>query len=100
MIYASTKFEVATSNGLGGDTITRNVTDGWTDRRRDGRTEDRLWYEINIPYFSNEKAGIKIEHLLQKSNCSIFHNIFQIHVHVHDISKAFLWSKGLTKGLA
>ena len=50
MIYASTKFEVATSNGLGDDTITRNVTDG--------QTTDRLWCEINIPYFSNEKAGI------------------------------------------
>ena len=53
MIYAPTKFEVATSNRLGEDTITRNVTDG----RTDGRT-DRLWYEINIPYFSYEKAGI------------------------------------------
>ena len=30
--YAATKFEVATSNGLGGDTFTRNVTDGGTDR--------------------------------------------------------------------
>ena len=54
MIYAPTKFEVATSNGLGEDTITRNVTDGQTD----ARTTDRLWYEINIPYFSYEKAGI------------------------------------------
>ena len=25
--YAATKFKVATSNGLGGDTFTRNVTD-------------------------------------------------------------------------
>ena len=50
MIYASTNLEVATSNGLGGDTIARNVTDG--------RTTDRLWYEINIPSFSDEKAGI------------------------------------------
>ena len=25
--YSATKFEVATSNGLGGDTFTRNVTD-------------------------------------------------------------------------
>ena len=37
-------------------------TDGQTDRRTDGRTDgrttDRLWYEINIPYFSYEKAGI------------------------------------------
>ena len=62
VIYASTKFEVATSNGLGGHTITKK-RDGRTDRRTDGRTDrlttDRLWYEINIPYFSNEKAGIK-----------------------------------------
>ena len=70
VIYAPTKFQVATSNGLGEDTITRNVTDGRTDRRTDGRTDgrtdrrtdgrttDRLWYEINIPYFSYEKAGI------------------------------------------
>ena len=54
VIYAPTKFEVGTSNGLGEDTITRNVT----DRQTDGRTTDRLWYEINIPYFSYEKAGI------------------------------------------
>ena len=63
VISAPTKFEVATSYGLGEDTITRNVTDGrtdrQTDRRTDGRTTDRLWYEINIPYFSYEKAGIK-----------------------------------------
>ena len=26
--YSATKFEVATSNDLGGDTFTRNVTDG------------------------------------------------------------------------
>ena len=66
VIYAPTKFQVATSNGLGEDTITRNVTDGRTDRqthgrtdgRTDGRTTDRFWYEINIPYFSYEKAGI------------------------------------------
>ena len=68
VIYAPIKFEVATSNGLGEDTITRNVTDGQTDRqtdrRMDGRTDrrttDRLWYKINIPYFSYEKAGIII----------------------------------------
>ena len=60
MIYASTKFEVATSNGLGADTITRNMTDGRTDRQSHGRTTDRLWHEINIPYFSNKKAGIII----------------------------------------
>ena len=52
VIYASAKFEVATSNSLGEDMITRNVTDR--------RTTDRLWYELNIPYFSKENAGIII----------------------------------------
>ena len=37
VIYASTRFEVATSNGLGGDTITRDVTDGRTNRQTDAR---------------------------------------------------------------
>ena len=60
VIYAPTKFQGATSNGLGEDTITRNVTDGRTDRQTHGRTTDRLWNEINIPYFSYEKAGIII----------------------------------------
>ena len=32
--YSATKFEVATSNGLGGDTFTRNVTDRLLDGRR------------------------------------------------------------------
>ena len=36
--YSATKFEVATSYPLGGDTFTRNMTDGQTD----GRTTDRL----------------------------------------------------------
>ena len=44
VIYAPTKFQVATSNGFGEDTITRNVTDGrtdgQTDRRTDARTDD------------------------------------------------------------
>ena len=29
------------------------------DGQTHGRTTDRLWYEINIPYLSNEKADIK-----------------------------------------
>ena len=41
VIYAPTKFQVATSNGLGEDTITRNVTDGRTDRQTHGRTDRR-----------------------------------------------------------
>ena len=51
--YLATKFEVTTSNGLEGDTFTRNVMHGRTYRR----TTDRLWYEINIPFFSKEKSG-------------------------------------------
>ena len=31
--YSAVIFEVATSNGLGGDTFTRNVTDRWTTDR-------------------------------------------------------------------
>ena len=38
--YAATKFEVASSNGLGGDIFTRNVTDGRIDARADGRRTD------------------------------------------------------------
>ena len=38
MTFSATKFEVARSKSLGGDTFTRNVTDG--------RTTDQLWYEI------------------------------------------------------
>ena len=33
MTYAATKFKVATSNGLGGETFTRKVKDGCTDGR-------------------------------------------------------------------
>ena len=42
VIYAPTKFEVATSNRLGEDTITRNVMDGQTDGQTHGRTDDGL----------------------------------------------------------
>ena len=55
MTYLGTKFEVAMSNRLGGDAFTRNMT----HRRTDRRTTDRLWYEINIPFFLKKKAGIK-----------------------------------------
>ena len=51
--YLDTQFKVARSNDLGGDTFTRNVTDERTHRR----TTDRLWYEINIPFFLTEKSG-------------------------------------------
>ena len=51
--YLGTKFKVDMSNGLGGDAFTRNVT----DRQMDRQTTDRLWYEINIAFFSKEKSG-------------------------------------------
>ena len=51
--YLATKFEVATSNGLG-DTFTRNVTDSRTDER----TTDQQWCEINITFFLKKKGGI------------------------------------------
>ena len=55
--YPATKFTVATSNGLGGDTFTRNVTDGRTDRQTDGRRTD---FGTKLIYrFSKEKGGNK-----------------------------------------
>ena len=54
VIYASTKFEVATSNGLGEDTITRNVTDGRLDARTDGRRTD-FGTELIYPIFLTKK---------------------------------------------
>ena len=52
--YSATKFEVATSNGLGGDTFTRNVTVRLLDRRRTD-------FETKLIYpFSKEKVGINI----------------------------------------
>ena len=62
VIYASTKFEVATSNGLAEDKITRNAMEGQADDWTHGGTIDRLCYKIDIhvSYFSNEKAGIEM----------------------------------------
>ena len=63
MTYSTTKFEVATSNGLGGDTFTSNVTDGRThgrtDRRTDGRRTD-FDTKLIYPFFLKKKAGIII----------------------------------------
>ena len=58
--YSATKFEVATSNGLRGDTFTRNVTDGRTDRRTDGRRTD-FDTKLIYPFFLKKKAGITIK---------------------------------------
>ena len=55
--YSPTKFEVATSYGLGGDTFTRNVTDGRTDGQTDGRRTD-FDTKLIYPFFLKKKAGI------------------------------------------
>ena len=58
VIYAPTKFQVATSNGFGIDTITRNVTDGrtvrWTDARTDGQRTD-FGTKLIYPIFLTKK---------------------------------------------
>ena len=75
MTYTATKFEEATSNGLGGDTFTRNVThgrthgrtDGQTDRRTDGQTDGRrtaFGTKLIYPFFLKKKAGIKMRMVL------------------------------------
>ena len=61
MTYSPTKFEVATSKGLGGDTFTRNVTDGRTHGQMDGRTDGRRTdfdTKLIYPFFLKKKAGI------------------------------------------
>ena len=55
MTYSTAKFEVATSNGLGGDTFTRNVKDAcMTDGRR-----TNFDMKLIYPFFLKEKASIK-----------------------------------------
>ena len=52
--YLGTNFEVATSNGLGGDTFTRNVTDGRTHAQTDARTHrrtDKQTGSLKVGYF-------------------------------------------------
>ena len=57
--YSATKFEVATSNSLGGDTFTRNVTDAHPHRRTDAQTDGRRTdFGTKLIYpFSKEKSG-------------------------------------------
>ena len=61
--YSFTKFEVPTYNGLGGDTFTRNVTDGRTHGRTDGQTDGRRTdfdTKLIYPFSLKKKAGIII----------------------------------------
>ena len=71
--YSPTKFEVATSNGLGGYTFTRNVTYARTDGQTDGRTDGRRTdfdTKLIYPFFLKKKAGIKIQCELFNKNQS------------------------------
>ena len=73
MTYSATKFEVATSNCLGGDTFTRNVTDAQTDGRRTD-----FGTKLIYPFFLKKKAGIKIPTNKEVScfkslRCCIYH---------------------------
>ena len=55
MTYSTAKFEVATSNSLGGDTFTRNVKDG---RAHERRTD--LDTKLIYPFFRKKKVVISI----------------------------------------
>ena len=75
MTYSPTKFGVATSNGLGGDTFTRNVTDGRTHGRTDGQTDGRTTdgrrtdfdTKLIYPFFLKKKAGITMVQAIKNS---------------------------------
>ena len=64
-----TKFEVATSNGLGGGTFTRNMTDGRAHGWTDGQTDTKLIY----PFFLKKKAGIII-----MVSCEVIHTEYDV----------------------
>ena len=49
------------SNSLGEDPFTRNLTHARTYGQTDRQMTERLRYEINIPFFLKEKAGITTE---------------------------------------
>ena len=73
MTYLATKFEVAMSNRLGGDTFTRNVTDGRTHGQTDGQTDGRRTdfdTKLIYPLFLKKKAGIKMSDKYHKSTLS------------------------------
>ena len=57
MTYQGTKFEVARSNGLGGDTFTRKVMDGRRDGRMHGRLTD-FGKKFIYPFFLKKKVGL------------------------------------------
>ena len=89
MTYSTTKFKVATSNSLGGDTFTRNVTDERMHRRTDGRTDgqtdgQRTDFDTKLiyPFFLKKKAGIII---LGRENARVL-------PYMHDVKSAISYS--------
>ena len=54
--YSATKFEVAMSNPLEGDTFTKNVTDAHPHGRTDGRRTD-FGAKLIYPIFLKKKSG-------------------------------------------
>ena len=58
MCYPGTKFEVARSNGLGGDAFTRNVTDGCMHGRTDGRTDGPTLERNKYTPFCKDKKRV------------------------------------------
>ena len=55
MTYSGTKFKISTSNGLGGDTFTRNVEDAQMDGQIDRRLTD-VGTMLIYPFFLKKKS--------------------------------------------
>ena len=55
-VPSTSKFDVYTSNSLGGDTIARNLTDVWTDRQKDRQMD-------------GQKMGVNIEYICTTGTC-------------------------------
>ena len=76
MTYSPTKFEVATSYGLGDDTFTRNVTDGrkhvGTDRRRTDY-DTKLIYGYNKVLINIFKSTVAMQ--VNRLICSHFNGV-------------------------
>ena len=101
MTYSTSKFEVPTYNGLGGDTFTRNVTDGRThgrtDRRTDGQTDGRTDGQTDgrrtdfdtkliYPFFLKKKAGITTAKP-PPAEATISHRTFLDEPHLYTVNR-------------
>ena len=75
--YSASKFEVATSNHLGEDTFTRNVTHSRTDAQTDGCTDRRTDFgsKLIYPFFLKKKERYKTPY-----PCIPFETFFSYHI--------------------